>query len=95
MAKHSLFKPLDLTIQLLDAHNGKLLNMFKGHAACILSSLASIHATCPPTDMSWLPHHMSHPPIMHLRHVVVFHQIEDMEGVKNMEEIVNVPVRLT
>ena len=33
-------------------------------------------------------------PATHLRQVVVFCQIEDMEGVKNMEEIVKVPVRL-
>ena len=34
-------------------------------------------------------------PTTRLGHVAVFCQIEDMEGVKNVEEIVKVPVRLT
>ena len=33
-------------------------------------------------------------PTTHLGHVAVFRQIEDVEGVKNVEEIVKVPVRL-
>ena len=48
---------------------------------------APIHATCPPTDMSWLPHHAS-------RACGGILSVEDVEGVKNVEEIVKVPVRL-